>query len=403
MHTQTAFVLTLLVLAYAVISGLVKKWYVAPALIFMVLGMALGPFGLHVLDAGPEAQSFAVLAQLALTVILFNQAAMLNPDAILSRGRIPLRLLAVGIPVSLILGTITATLMLPVLPWWEAVCLAAVLAPTEVALIEALLDDRRIPGQVRHALSVESGCNDGIALAALLPALALASVRTDPNPGQWALFLVRTEVVSLIVGVGIGALGGLIIAASRRRGWMSDTWAQLATVALALLCFEVGEHLHASGFVTAFAGGVAFASTIRRNGVELPTQVPDAAAQLLELMVFAVFGAFAAIAGWRDVSWRVLVFAVLAVFGIRLVAVLLALVGTGLSGTSRVFIGWFGPRGIGTLVLGLLVIERGELQQTGVITQVVVVAVTISLVMHSVTAPVGIRECGARSRRDHDE
>lgn len=396
MHTQTTFVLTLLVLAYAVISGLVKKWYVAPALIFMVLGMALGPFGLRLLDAGPETQSFAVLAQLALTVILFNQAAMLNPDAILSRGRVPLRLLAIGIPVSLILGTITATLMLPVLPWWEAVCLAAVLAPTEVALIEALLEDRRIPGQVRHALSVESGCNDGIALAALLPALALASVRSDPNPGQWALFLVRTELVSLIVGVGIGALGGLIITASMRRGWMSDTWAQLATVALALLCFEVGEHLHASGFVTAFAGGVAFASMIRRNGVELPTQVPDAAAQLLELMVFAVFGAFVAIEGWRDVSWRVLVFAVLAVFGIRVVAVLLALVRTDLSVSSRAFIGWFGPRGIGTLVLGLLVIERGELQQTGAITQVVVVAVTISLVIHSVTAPVGIREYSGR-------
>lgn len=396
MHTQTTFVLTLLVLVYAVISGLVKKWYVAPALIFMVLGMALGPFGLHVLDAGPEAQSFAILAQLALTVILFNQAAMLNPDAILSRGRVPLRLLAVGIPVSLILGTITATLILPVLPWWEAVCLAAVLAPTEVALIEALLEDRRIPGEVRHALSVESGCNDGIALAALLPALALASVRTDPNPGQWALFLVRTEVVSLILGVGIGALGGFVIAASRRRGWMSDTWAQLATVALALVCFEIGEHLHASGFVTAFAGGVAFAWMIRRNGVELPTQVPDAAAQLLELMVFAVFGAFAAIEGWRDVSWRVLAFAVVAVFGIRLVAVLLALVRTDLTGTSRLFIGWFGPRGIGTLVLGLLVIERGELQQTNLITHVVVVAVTISLVIHSVTAPAGIRECGGR-------
>jgi NhaP-type Na+/H+ or K+/H+ antiporter len=280
---------------------------------------------------------------------------------------------------------------MPVMPLWEAVCLAAIVAPTEVALIDALFQDRRIPERVRHALSTESGCYDRFALAAMLAALALASEQSDPNPGRWALFAFRTEVVSLGLGLAIGALGGLLIARSRHRGWMNETWAQLATLAVALVCFEVGERVHGSGFVAAFAGGLAFAVMARRVGVSPQMQVSDAAGQLLELMVFALFGGYAVIVGWRDADWRVVVFAFVALFVVRLIAVSAALIGTDLPARSRLFIGWFGPRGIGTLVLGLLMIERGEIQQGDTITQTVVVTVMLSLVIHSLTAPVGIR------------
>jgi sodium/hydrogen antiporter len=390
-RTDTAFVLTVLVLCYAVVSGLVKRWYIAPALIFVAFGMALGPFGFGVIDAGTDTASFTILAQLALTVILFNQAAMLDLPSVVRRGHVTFRLLVIGIPLAIVLGTGVALLVMPVMPLWEAVCLAAIVAPTEVALIDALLEDRRIPERVRHALSVESGCYDGLALAAMLAALALASEQTDPDPGRWGWFAVRTEVVSLTVGLGIGVIGGLVIARSCQRGWMSDTWAQLATVALALVCFEVGERLHGSGFVTAFAGGLAYSMMMLRAGAQLPSQVTDAAGQLLELMVFAMFGSYAVIVGWRDADWRVVLFAVVALIVVRLVAVSAALVGTDLPARSRLFIGWFGPRGIGTLVLGLLMIERGEIQQSAMITQAVVVTVTVSLVVHSLTAPLGIR------------
>ena len=229
MHTDTALVLTLLVLGYAVVSALVSRWYVAPALIFIALGMVLGPSGLHLIDASPQAGSFTVLAQLALTVILFNQAARLDVLRVIRRGHVTFRLLFIGIPLTLILGAVTATLLLPVLPWWEAVCLAAIVAPTEVALIDALLDDERIPERVRHALSVESGFYDGFALAALLAAVALASASNDAHPGRWAWFAFRTEIVSLVAGAVIGVVAGWAIATSWKRDWMSDTWAQLAT------------------------------------------------------------------------------------------------------------------------------------------------------------------------------
>jgi NhaP-type Na+/H+ or K+/H+ antiporter len=295
---------------------------------------------------------------------------------------------------------VTAVLVLPVMPLWEAVCLSAIVAPTEVALIDALLEDKRVPERIRHALSTESGFYDGFALAAMLAALALASEQSDPDASRWTLFLVRTEVVSVVVGLAIGAIGGLVIARSQKREWMSDTWAQLATLAVALVCFQVGEGLHGSGFVAAFAGGLAFAFMAKRIGVPPDTQVSDAAGQLLELMVFAMFGSYAVVVGWRDAGWRVVLFAVLALFAVRMIAVSVALIRSDLPARNRLFIGWFGPRGIGTLVLGLLVVERGQIEQESLITQVVVVTVTLSLVVHSLTAWPGIKWLAARKPAD---
>jgi NhaP-type Na+/H+ or K+/H+ antiporter len=269
---------------------------------------------------------------------------------------------------------------------------AAIVAPTEAALIDALLEDHRIPERVRHVLSVESGFYDGFALAILLVALGVASEYTEPGDNHWAYFIFSTEVFSLLAGAAVGLAGGVVVSWSRRHDWMSDTWAQLATLALAFICFQIGEHIEASGFVAAFTGGLAFAFVSRRSSdAELPTQVSDAAAQLLELMVFAMFGAFAVIDGWSRADWRIVLFAVLALFAVRIAAVLLSLVGTGVAMPSRLFIGWFGPRGIGTVVLGLLVVDRGDIERTDLIGTIVVVTVTLSLVLHSVTVAPGIR------------
>ena len=391
MHQTTPLVLAVLVLGYALVSEKVNRSFIAPALIFLLLGMALGPFGLHLLDAGSGTEGYTTLAQLALTVILFNQAAKLHLDRIRLRGSVTLRLLIVGIPLTVLLGALTAAVFLPVLPWWEAVCLAAIIAPTEVALIDALLDDERIPDRVRHALSVESGFYDGFALAILLTALALASQQADRSDVNWAWFIFSTEILSLLAGGAVGLIGGLVVAWSRRRDWMTDIWGQLASLALAFVCFAVGERIEASGFVAAFTGGLAFSMVTRRKtDQELSTQVTDATAQLLELMVFAMFGAFAVIDGWRHADWRVVVFSVLALFAVRIVAVLVSLLRTELPMPSRLFIGWFGPRGIGTVVLGLLVIERGDIRYENLISTVVVVTVTLSLVLHSLSTAPGI-------------
>jgi NhaP-type Na+/H+ or K+/H+ antiporter len=318
MHTDTAFVLTILVLCYAVVSGLVRRWYLAPALIFVGAGMALGPFGLDWVKIGAGTEAFTVLAQLALTLILFNQASRLDLRNVFRRGHLTVRLLAIGIPVTIALGTLTAVLILPVLPLWEAV------------------------GVVRVSHRVRLGCGRcGHRRVGRRHHVAVAQARLDERH--------------------LGAAGD-------------------AGPGVDLL--ELGERLHASGFVTAFAGGLAYAMVSRQGGDDqAPTQVSDAAGELLELLVFAIFGGFAVIPAWQHAGWRIVV---------RIVAVAIAMIRSGLSGRSVLFMGWFGPRGIGTLVLGLLVIGRGDIQHGALISQVVVVTVTASLVVHSLTAPAGI-------------
>jgi NhaP-type Na+/H+ or K+/H+ antiporter len=381
------------VLCYALISGLVKRWYVAPALIFVLCGMALGPFGFGAIDVGTNAENFVLPAELTLTVILFNQASALDLSAVARRRGVTLRLLVIGIPLSLALGTASAALLIPIMPLWEAVALAAIVAPAEVALIAALLDDHRIPERVRHALSTESGFYDGFALTTMLAALAVANESERAHAGfddlMW--FLVRSEVMSVLVGLALGAIGGAVIAWSRQRGWMSDTWAQLSMLMGALLCFQVGEQLDGSGLVTAFAGGLAFAFVAERAGGRPDTHVSHAAAHLLELSVFAMFGAYAVVVAWRDVGWRVVVFAVVALFAVRLIAVSVALIRTDLTAKDRLFIGWFGPRGLGTMVLGLIMIEHSAEHLEYWITQAVGITVSLSLVVHSLTVWPGIK------------
>jgi NhaP-type Na+/H+ or K+/H+ antiporter len=392
MDNATIFTLTVMVLCYAVISALVKRWYVAPALIFVLCGMALGPFGLGAIEVGNEVNNFLLPAELALTLILFNQASALDLSAVVRRGGITFRLLVIGIPLSLGLGTLTGALLIPIMPLWEAVAMAAVVAPAEVALIAALLEDRRIPEPVRHALSTESGFYDGFALTAMLAALAVSDEQQRAHAGfdDLAWFLVRTELMSVVVGLILGAIGGAVIMWSRQRGWMSDTWAQLSMLMGALLCFEVGGQLDGSGLVAAFAGGLGFAFVAKRTGGRPDTHVSDAAAHLLELVIFAMFGAYAVVEAWRDVGWRVVAFAFVAVFGVRLIAVMVALVRTDLPTKDRLFIGWFGPRGLGTMVLGLIMIEHSDEHLEYWITQAVGVTVSLSLLVHSLTVWPGI-------------
>ncbi|KXF55422.1 hypothetical protein AXA44_37845 [Rhodococcus sp. SC4] len=401
MTDQSVFVLIVLVLCFSVVSGRLRRGYLSPAAVFVVVGVVLGADGLGLVEVQADREGFRTVAELALTLILFTQASRLDLRTMLRQGAMARRLLGIGMPLTVVLGTVVALLLLPALPSWEAVCLAVIVAPAEAALVEALLVDPRIPRRIREGLSVESGLYDGFAVAALLTVLAIASQEAEPAPGEWAWFAFRTVHVSLAVGIVIGLVGGKAIAVARAHGWTTDSWAQLATLALAVLCFGAGEQFHGSGFATAFAGGLAYAAIKPGRGQDrAPTQVAGAASELLELVTFALFGAVVVVPAFRDADWRVLAFAIAAVTLVRLVSVLVAFTRSDVPAASVVFMGWFGPRGITTLVLGLIVLEEGVMQEPLLLTQAAVVTVVLSIVLHSVTAPIGIRLLHARDAAD---
>ncbi len=173
---------------------------------------------------------------------------------------------------------------------------------------------------------------------------------------------------------------------------MTESWAQLRTLALAIFCFGMGEKRHGSGFVVAFTAGLSYTMVVPSDQ-ERPatTEVSKAAGELLELVAFAMFGAILVVPSFRDADWRILLFAFLALAVVRVAAIVTALVGSGLTIRSALFMGWFGPRGIATLVLALVVLEEGRAHENLLIAQVGVVTVAMSILLHSMTAPIGIR------------
>jgi sodium/hydrogen antiporter len=286
------------------------------------------------------------------------------------------------------LGTLLALLLVPSLGFWEAAALAVVLAPTDAALGRAVVSDPGVPPAVRRSLSAESGLNDGLALPFLIIALAFAEQGADGGSfGHWLWFIVRTIGVSVLVGAAIGFVGGRLLARGAEAGSMLERFAAIAFLAFAVFSFVVVEHLDGSGFVGAFVAGIALGAAAPRVAVE--QQTAGAVGELLALVVFALFGAAAVWPAFEGVDAEVIFYALLSLTIVRMVPVALSLAGSGVAKATSLYLGWFGPRGIASLIFALLVVEQADLPATPLIAQTVVVTVTFSIVSHGVTAARG--------------
>lgn len=394
MNTDTVLTIGLLVVGYALISGKVERSVVTPAMAFVTVGLIVGPDVLDLVNVRVDEKGFEALAELALTIVLFLQASRLDLRAVFKHRHLPRRLVLVGLPLCMGLGTIAALLVFSELSFWEAAILGIIVAPTEVALIEPVIPDRWVPVSIRQSLSIESGLSDGIALGFLLIALAFASEHTESSAGDGVWFVVRSLVVSLIVGATIGLLGGWLLKSGRKAGWITKTWGELFLIALAALTFVVVEHLHGSGFVGAFGAGLAFALVVPK-ALEREEGTAEAIGELLELVVFALLGAAAVWPAFEHLDGQVLLFAALTLIVVRMLAVAIAMIRSGFSRATTLYVGWFGPRGLATLLFGFLVLEEGAVAQEELITQTVVVTVTLSIFLHGVTARVGAARYGA--------
>jgi NhaP-type Na+/H+ or K+/H+ antiporter len=389
MGSDAVLVLSLLVFGYSLISGRLAGSPVTPAMVFAVAGLLLGPEVLGIVEVGIDAEGFKTVAELALTVLLFTEASRLDLGALLRRRELPLRLLGIGLPLTMALGTLLAILLIPSLGLWEAAVLAVVLAPTDAALGQAVVSDSRVPGVVRRSLSAEGGLNDGLALPFLIIALAFAEQGTDGGSfGHWLWFIVRTIGVSVLVGAAIGFLGGRLLAWGAETGSVRERFAELSIIALAVLSFVVVEHLDGSGFVGAFAAGIALGAAAPQVAAGEETTAV-AVGELLELVVFALFGATVLWPAFEGVDAEVIVYALLSLTVVRMIPVALSLAGGGFARETSLYLGWFGPRGIASLIFALLVVEGADLPATPLIVQTVVVTVAISIVAHGLTAPGG--------------
>ncbi|WP_031154383.1 cation:proton antiporter [Streptomyces xanthophaeus] len=383
------------VVGYGALSRRLSSTVVSGPLVFMLCGLAIGPLGLDLLDPAGDLEVTRALLEAALVLVLFADAAGIRAGDLRREEFLPLRLLAVGLPLTMALGWLAAWPLLPGLSVWELALVAVILAPTDAALGQQAVSNKRVPALVRGGLSVESGLNDGLALPFFVLALA-AVAEGHGHPGIAETFL-RALLLSSAIGIAAGWTVASLLRWSLSRGWSSPEWQQFLTLVVPVIAYVVCTAAEGSGFIGAWVAGLAFGIRMRRTitGPDLlprnldpgqSTRFTERLGLLLASLSFLVFGAVILGPVLQHLSWRPVVYALISLTVIRMLPVALALAGTGLRPASVAYIGWFGPRGLASLVFGLLAFEE-HLPGGTLLSEVIAVTVGLSILLHGATAP----------------
>jgi NhaP-type Na+/H+ or K+/H+ antiporter len=386
LDTDVIAVFAAAIVVWSLVSAKLDRFSVTPALAFVAIGLVVAnpPLSLVEIDAGSEA--VRSLAEVTLAVVLFTDAARVDLGRLRADAAVPLRLLLIGLPLTVgaTLG-VSLALFADLDPWVCAVIAAAVV-PTDAALGAPLMADRRIPARVRRELNVESGLNDGLITPVVTFFVAGAVAEAGSRPDLSAGSALVDLALGLALGVGIGLAGGAALRLARRASWATSAIETLAVLALALLAYAAAVEAGGNGFVAAFAGGMAFGAARRAAAQVDVLGFASETGELLAIVVWFVFGAIA-VPVLDGAPWSVVAFAVLALTVGRMLPVAVALVGTGLSRPTVAFLGWFGPRGLASVVFALIAFDElaaGETRST--MLAAIVATVLLSVIAHALTA-----------------
>ena len=383
--------LATLLFAWSIVAGRLERFDVTGPIVFVAAGLALchGPTGF--LDVSVETVGVQTVAEITLVLLLFADASRVDPRDLRRRAGLPIRLLAIGLPLTIAFGFGLATALFTDLPWQLAALLGAALAPTDAALSAAVVSDPRVEEDLRRSLNVESGLNDGIATPVVT--ICIASAATVIGSGvlhDSASTSGPAAIVDVVgaaaIGAAVGFVGGWLVERARTAGWIAPGGRRIAVLMLALLAFAISSQLDVNYFVAAFVAGLALRGAVGRDEPEA-TELPELIGRVLSLGVWFVFGAVLLVAGLERVDWRIALYAVASLTVVRVAAVAVAMAGSGSDRRSTAFVGWFGPRGLATVVFGLLIVEELPLSDPGVQTVIstMVLTVLLSVVAHGAT------------------
>ena len=388
------------VIAYALFSNRLSRSVLTPPLVFVAFGFAVGHGGLGLAKIDVAHGAIHLIAEVTLVLVLFTDAARIDLRRLIVDHTLPLRMLLIGLPLTMALGALIAYGLFPALGLMGALLLAAVLAPTDAALGQTVVTHPSVPVRIRQAINVESGLNDGIALPAILIFLALASVGVGQSANVADLVMLGVLQVTLGPGVGIaiGMLGGYLIDRAATTGFSNHAFEGMAVLALALLSFAVAEIVGGNGFIAAFTAGLCFGAVVRHR-CEFLFEFMETEGQLLTLLTFLVFGASMIPEAIPALDWKIVLYAALSLTVIRMIPIALSLVGSGIRLPTYLFLGWFGPRGLASILFALLIIEKSEIPYRGEIMTVTIVTVTLSVILHGITAAPFAKRYGALAGR----
>jgi len=386
-------------LVYSAVAGALERTWISGAIVFTAFGLLVGPMGLDLLTWETDREVLSSLAEVTLALVLFTDAAGADISVLKKARGLPVRLLLIGLPLTILLGFGVGVLLVDSLSLFAIAVLATMLAPTDAALGKAVVSNAAVPDNIRQGLNVESGLNDGICVPVLFVFLALALDKAgDTGPWSLAVKLVAEEIgIGLIVGIGLTFVAAKLLKLARQRNWLTHTWIQIPVVALALACFAVAQSLGGSGFIAAFSGGLLF-GILAKDLREEFLLAAEGTGDTLALITWVVFGSAVVGQALGNFSWLILLYAVLSLTLIRMLPVFLALAGSGIDTEGKLFIGWFGPRGLASIVFAVIVVNSG-LPDSGPLAMTVVCTIVLSIIAHGITANPWAKAYGARRQK----
>ncbi len=374
------------VLAVAAVSRRLTGTSVTPAMVFVVVGILVGPLVIDEVTAAPTGEGVKTLAEATLAVVLFADASRIKPRVLRREYAVPLRLLGVGLPLTIAIGAVLAAAIFGQLSLTEAIVLAILLAPTDAALGEAVVTEPRLPSRIRQGLNVESGLNDGICVPLLLIALAAADVEDNSATSQHAIRIVAEQIgYGILGGVAAGLAAAAVVAIGYRRNLVSESWLQVVPVAGAGLAYGIAVALGGSGFIAAFVAGACFGALVSRES-EQASRLNEELGAVLGGVTFLIFGAVLLGPALKHVSWQIALYGVLSLTLVRMLPVAVALLRTGARPPTVAFLGWFGPRGLASIVFAVIVVEEAHLPGAATILTTTYVTIGLSVIAHGITA-----------------
>jgi len=392
------------VFLYSIVSGGLEKTPINGALVFTGFGLVVGPLGLDLLVGDVDSEGLSTLAELTLALLLFADAANANLNVLKRFTEIPVRLLLIGLPLTILLGFGAGVVLFKGLGLLEIAVLATMLAPTDAALGKAVVTNETVPSNIRESLNVESGLNDGICVPVLFLFLALAT-KTGIEEGttQLAVKLFAEEIgIGAGVGIGLTLLGWILLMRLGERGWVTETWVQLPVPALAVACFAVAQWIGGSGFIASFVGGMLFGKIVSKQHKHKLLLAAEGTGDTLTLITWVVFGAAVVGRSIDSLSWQIVVYAVLSLTLVRMVPVFLVLTGMNIRTDEKLFMGWFGPRGLASIVFAVIVLHE-HLPGGETISMTVVCTIILSVVFHGISANPLADVLGARLKQAEGE
>lgn len=351
-------VLAALIVLYAALANKLSRWSITMPMVFVFIGVLLGSGGLGLLPINPKAESIQALTEITLALLLFADASTIGLREVRGDPVLPARLLTVGLLLTILCGAAVALLLMPQEGLAFACLLGAILAPTDAALGLPIFSNPRVPVRVRRALNIESGLNDGIATPFVLLFLAFATASTSGQGAtNWLAHALIEIALALVAAIVVGVVGGWLLSLAARRGWTSGGVQQLAVLGLAMAAYFGSLAIGGNGFIAAFAGGIVLSATTHKQFVEA-TEFTETLGSFFSLLVWGIFGAvLVTTVVPRTESWQPVAYAVLSLTVIRMAPVALAMLGTGLRRDTVALMGWFGPRGLASVVFTLLALE----------------------------------------------